>query len=121
MAMKTPSRLANMKETAEPPASESGCDASGEAPGISRHGNLIVVTGPSGVGKGTVRARLFELVDNLEKSVSVTTRERRPLEETGRDYFFKTADEFREMRRMRQLTRQPSIGCGFSPSEFDLA
>ena len=41
-------------------------------------GNLIVITGPSGVGKGTVVQKLLEEVPRLTKSVSVTTRAMRP-------------------------------------------
>jgi len=59
--------------------------------------NLIVVTGPSGVGKGTVVSKLLQQVQNLTKSVSVTTRELRPSEVEGVDYFFRTADEFEAM------------------------
>src|SRR4051812_47956184 len=59
-------------------------------------GNLIVVTGPSGVGKGTVVQKLLEQVPYLAKSVSVTTRAQRPGEQEGVDYFFRTVEEFAE-------------------------
>ncbi|HEY9778463.1 MAG TPA: guanylate kinase [Planktothrix sp.] len=62
-----------------------------------RSGNLIVVTGPSGVGKGTVTSQLLEQVPNLLKSVSATTRGKRPNEVEGVDYFFKTPEEFYNM------------------------
>jgi len=58
-------------------------------------GILIVLSGPSGVGKGTVRAKVFEESHhNLEYSVSMTTRKARDVEEDGKDYFFVTHDEF---------------------------
>jgi guanylate kinase len=58
-------------------------------------GILIVLSGPSGVGKGTVRAKLFEdSHHNLEYSVSMTTRKPRVGEINGKDYFFVTHDEF---------------------------
>jgi guanylate kinase len=60
-------------------------------------GNLIVVTGPSGVGKGTVVQKLLEEVPNLSKSVSVTTRAMRPGELEGVDYFFRSYEQFAEM------------------------
>jgi guanylate kinase len=60
-------------------------------------GNLIVITGPSGVGKGTVVQRLLESVPKLTKSVSVTTRKIRELEAEGFDYFFRSGDEFTQM------------------------
>ena len=62
-----------------------------------RAGNLIVVTGPSGVGKGTVVSKLLQQIPNLTKSVSVTTREMRPNEIEGTDYFFRSAEEFEAM------------------------
>ena len=58
-------------------------------------GILIVLSGPSGVGKGTVRAKVFEESHhNLEYSVSMTTRNPRIGETHGKDYFFVTHDEF---------------------------
>ena len=57
-------------------------------------GKVFVITGPSGVGKGTLIERLLERVPQLELSVSATTRESRPGEEEGRDYHFLTPEEF---------------------------
>jgi guanylate kinase len=55
---------------------------------------VFVITGPSGVGKGTLISKLLERVPNLELSVSATTREPRAGEVDGRDYHFLTAEEF---------------------------
>ncbi|MEX0971933.1 MAG: guanylate kinase [Solirubrobacterales bacterium] len=55
---------------------------------------VFVITGPSGVGKGTLIAKLLERVPDLELSVSATTREPRAGEVDGRDYHFLTAEEF---------------------------
>ncbi len=60
-------------------------------------GNLIVITGPSGVGKGTVVQKLLDEVPLLAKSVSVTTRAKRPGEQDGVDYFFVSDEQFAEM------------------------
>ena len=60
-------------------------------------GNLIVISGASGVGKGTVLVGLMEICKNLEFSVSATTRPPRPTEEHGKHYYFITDDQFREM------------------------
>jgi guanylate kinase len=57
---------------------------------------VFVITGPSGVGKGTLIARLLERVPSLELSVSATTRQPREGEVDGRDYHFLTPDQFDE-------------------------
>jgi guanylate kinase len=55
---------------------------------------VFVITGPSGVGKGTLIRGLLERVPELELSVSATTREPRPGERDGVDYHFLSAAEF---------------------------
>jgi guanylate kinase len=55
---------------------------------------VFVITGPSGVGKGTLIGELLERVTGLELSTSATTREPREGEEAGRDYHFLSAEEF---------------------------
>ena len=55
---------------------------------------VFVITGPSGVGKGTLISQLLERVPGLELSVSATTREPREGEIDGRDYHFLSAEEF---------------------------
>jgi guanylate kinase len=57
-------------------------------------GPVIVVTGTSGAGKGTIERILLERMPELELAVSATTRERRPSEVDGRHYWFITQDEF---------------------------
>ncbi|ABS22759.1 guanylate kinase [Bacillus cytotoxicus] len=70
----------------------------------SRRGLLIVLSGPSGVGKGTVRKELFSHKDTqFHYSISVTTRKPREGEIDGIDYFFKEREEFEEMIRNDQL------------------
>jgi guanylate kinase len=56
--------------------------------------SVIVVTGPSGAGKGTLIRELLQRVPDLEVTVSATTRDRRPGEEDGREYRFLDPDEF---------------------------
>jgi guanylate kinase len=56
--------------------------------------SVIVVTGPSGAGKGTLIRKLLERVPDLEVTVSATTRDRRPGEEDGREYRFLTLQQF---------------------------
>jgi guanylate kinase len=55
---------------------------------------VFVVTGPSGAGKGTLEKELLARMPQLELAVSATTRERRPGEEDGREYWFLGHDEF---------------------------
>ena len=60
-----------------------------------KRGVLFVFSGPSGVGKGTLKAKLFEeFADQIAYSVSATTREPREGEEDGKDYFFISRQEF---------------------------
>lgn len=61
----------------------------------AQRGRLIVLAGPSAVRKSTVVQRLRERVADLYFSVSMTTRDPRPGEVDGRDYFFVTPEEFR--------------------------
>jgi guanylate kinase len=60
----------------------------------SNRPSVIVVTGPSGAGKGTLIRELVNRVPELEVTVSATTRERRPGEVDGREYWFLTPEEF---------------------------
>lgn len=64
---------------------------------IDKKGILFILSGPSGVGKGTVRERLFQQENNLKYSISMTTREKRPGEEDGVDYFYKSKAEFERL------------------------
>jgi guanylate kinase len=66
-------------------------------------GRLFVITGPSGVGKGTLIRRLIDEVPGLELSVSATTRPPRPGERDGADYHFTSAAEFERMAREGEL------------------
>ncbi|MDO5018955.1 MAG: guanylate kinase [Lachnospiraceae bacterium] len=63
---------------------------------MKRKGILIVVSGFSGAGKGTLMKKLMEEYDNYALSISMTTRNPRPGEEDGREYFFVTKEQFEE-------------------------
>ena len=62
-----------------------------------RNGLLLVVSGPAGVGKGTLDKALMDRNSKIKMSVSATTREPRPGEIEGIHYFFKTEEEFKAM------------------------
>jgi len=70
------------------------CRPAGRAPAPVR---LTVLSGPSGVGKSTVVARLRQLRPEIWQSVSVTTRQPRPGEISGREYFFVSERDFDAM------------------------
>lgn len=60
-------------------------------------GIIFVISGPSGSGKGTVMEILRELYPEAGLAVSATTRARRDYEEEGREYFFKTREQFEQL------------------------
>ena len=71
---------------------------------MTKRGLLIVLSGPSGVGKGTVRAAIFSKEEQkFVYSISATTRLPRTGETDGVDYFFKTREEFEQMIQNKQL------------------
>jgi guanylate kinase len=63
-------------------------------PGTAAATPVFVITGTSGAGKGTLERALLERIPELELAVSATTRERRPGEQHGREYWFLSEDEF---------------------------
>lgn len=65
---------------------------------MKRKGLLIVISGPSGVGKGTIVKRLLEDESNMRLSVSATTRKKRDGEEHGVNYYYMTQEEFEALK-----------------------
>lgn len=71
---------------------------------MQEKGLLIVLSGPSGVGKGTVRKTIFSQPETeFEYSISMTTRSPREGEVNGVDYFFKSREEFEELIKQDKL------------------
>jgi guanylate kinase len=77
-----------------------------------RRGRLVVLAGPSGVGKSSVVRELRKLYPDLWFSVSATTREQRPGEVDGVDYHFVTPDEFDRMIEKDALLEWAEIHRG---------
>ncbi len=75
----------------------------GEKVETNKRGILLVVSGPSGVGKGTICGQLLQELQDIQFSISVTTRAPRPNEQDGVNYYFITEDEFQSMRAAGEL------------------
>jgi guanylate kinase len=70
---------------------------------------MIILSAPSGGGKTSIAKKLLEQDNNLYLSISVTTREARPGEREGVDYFFKTRADFDQMVKQVELLEQAEI------------
>lgn len=76
---------------------------------IRRRGMMFAVSSPSGGGKTSLCRRLLECYEDLELSVSVTTRARRPLELHGKDYHFLDEAQFHAMRKGGELIEHARV------------
>jgi guanylate kinase len=70
---------------------------------VTKLGKLVVLTGPSGVGKGTLLRHLRQRHPHLYLSTSATTRQPRPGEVNGKDYYFVSRAEFEQMIEKGEL------------------
>lgn len=85
-------------------------------------GKLIVISGPSGVGKSTVIKKVMEQVHNLQFSVSATTRPIRPGEVDGKNYFFVDKAKFQQMIDRQELLEYAEyVGNYYGTPEAPLA
>lgn len=78
-----------------------------------KQGRIIIVSGPSGVGKGTVLRQVMRDDPSLRFSVSATTRPIRPGEVDGVDYYFVTKDRFEEMIAAGELLEYASYAGNY--------
>ena len=76
---------------------------------IGRRGLMLVLSSPSGAGKTSIARRLLDEDDNIEMSVSATTRKRRPGEVEGRDYYFVDKDSFHIMINNREFLEYAKV------------
>jgi guanylate kinase len=81
--------------------------------GLQRRGLMFVLSSPSGAGKSTLARLLLQEDKNLEISVSVTTRQRRPSEAEGIHYHFIDEAEFRGMRDHGELLEWAEVHSNF--------
>lgn len=84
-----------------------------------QRGRLVVLTGPSGVGKGTVIQQLRQRHEQLHFSVSVTTRSPRPGEQEGINYYFRTHEQFLEMIEADKLLEWAEYAKNFYGTPLD--
>ncbi len=77
---------------------------------MKKQGLLVIISGPSGSGKGTIVGELTKK-ENFSLSISATTRAPRPYEENGVHYFFRTKEEFEEMIAHQELLEWAEF-CG---------
>jgi len=82
---------------------------------------MVVLSGPSGVGKSTLCRRLLRSVPGVSFSVSFTTRPRRPGERNGVDYHFVSEEEFRRLRGRRKLLEWARVDGQFYGTSRDQA
>jgi guanylate kinase len=76
---------------------------------MKSQGRLVVLSGPSAVGKGTLASYIIEYSDDYDLSVSATTRAPRPGEVDGQSYFFVTEDEFSRMISADELLEWATV------------
>jgi len=80
---------------------------------MKRRGLLIILSSPSGAGKSTLAKRLMTWDPTLKFSVSATTRAPRPGEVDGRDYWFRTKDEFEAMVAAGEMLEHAEVFGNF--------
>lgn len=76
-------------------------------------GNLVIISSPSGGGKGTLIKRILQIVPNVGYSISFTTREMRVGETHGKDYFFVSRDEFKRLIENSALLEFAEVHTNF--------
>ncbi len=76
-------------------------------------GNLIIISSPSGGGKGTLIKEVLKIAPHIGYSVSFTTREMRAGEENGRDYFFVSRQEFKNLIEVGEFLEYAEVHGNF--------
>ncbi len=84
-------------------------------------GNLIIISSPSGGGKGTLIKEVLKIVPDIGYSVSFTTRKMRGTEENGRDYFFVGKAQFEELIRKDEFLEFAEVHGNFYGTSMSFA
>ena len=85
-------------------------------PGVTPRGRLVVLAGPTAVGKSTVVKQLRAAIHDLYFSVSMTTRDPRPGETDGIDYYFVTPERFQETIDNGEMLEWAEVHSGLQRS-----
>ncbi len=75
----------------------------------AKKGKIVIISGPSGVGKSTITKKMVEMIDEASLSVSVTTRPKSKTEKDGIDYWFVSTEEFQRKIENRQLLEYANV------------
>ncbi|WP_196594627.1 guanylate kinase [Pectinatus sottacetonis] len=86
---------------------------------MSKKGNLIIISGPSGTGKGTVCKKLLMKNKNVFYSISATTRNPRPNEKNGREYWFTSKSDFEKMIKENKLLEWANVYGNYYGTPLD--
>ena len=87
---------------------------------MNKKGRLFVVSAPSGAGKTTLCEKLVKRVPRVVRSVSMTTRKKRPGEKEGKDYFFVSVEEFKKRLKNKEFIEHAKVFNNFygTPRKF---
>ncbi|MBN2591773.1 MAG: guanylate kinase [Sedimentisphaerales bacterium] len=75
----------------------------------AKKGKIVIISGPSGVGKSTITKKIVELIDEASLSVSVTTRPKSMTEKDGIDYWFISKEEFQKRIKNGMLLEYANV------------
>jgi guanylate kinase len=80
---------------------------------MTRRGLLLILSSPSGAGKSTLSRMLMDWDPSMRFSISATTRKPRPGEEDGREYYFRTREEFESMVKSGEMLEHAEVFGNF--------
>ena len=87
---------------------------------MNNKGRLFVISAPSGAGKTTLCDKIIKMLPGVVRSVSMTTRQMRPGEKEGIDYFFVSVDEFKKRLKAKEFIEHAKVFDNYygTPSRF---